>query len=385
MNIPYSQLNNNFGEIVNVRSDVIRLLEELNAKIHFLKNTYSEFIKNNGENMFLFSLDALRFQSKMIDVEYDDMMRILHAINNRMYCEYFKIHKYILEYIIQNTKNDKIMDTVNLDNYFTPYKDLEPYRQYDFEELKDVHEKILVLISALKNYIVNKEQDLKHHRIKNASGLNIDNFVSAFNYHVIMVRENLELFVSYLEYFHKLHLKYFKRFYTKVQLMYTQIMHDIKFDKDNTSTASKKSLLEKIAEDTSDTAPTNTDGGNLMRELKKSIKSSTDSFESFYILQSPLDDDGEDDSDQLQIEDPTTTEELDMHSIYGTEELVITTSPDFLQLRRSNSSPPFLTLPEIKEQPLPQEIEEPSISVVTTPPFVLNQPHKKKNKKKGKK
>jgi hypothetical protein len=63
-----------------------------------LKVFYSEFIKDSKNAMFIFGLDSFHFQSKLIDIEYDEMKRMFLVINNRMYCEYFKLHKIIVEY-----------------------------------------------------------------------------------------------------------------------------------------------------------------------------------------------------------------------------------------------------------------------------------------------
>jgi hypothetical protein len=38
------------------------------------------------------------------------------------------------------------------------------------------------------------------------------------------------MFIAYIEFFHKMHIKYLKRFNNKIQLMYTHISNDIKFD-----------------------------------------------------------------------------------------------------------------------------------------------------------
>jgi len=262
-----NELKNQFMEIISTRNDVNVFLEDLNVKIIRLKEIYSDFIKNNSNNnIFLFALDALHFQSKIIDIEYDDMNRIFFAINNRMYCEYFKMHKIILEYISENIKHDKMIDSVNLEHCFTPYKDLEPYRQYDFEEMKQIHDKIIILISALNGYVLNRQRDLKTHREKNANGLNIDNFISAFNYDILMIQEKVTMFISYMSYFHKMHLKYLKRFSTKVQLMYSQINNDIKFDKtaDMNNKTQKKNLLNAIASE-------HKADKNLLKDLRESI------------------------------------------------------------------------------------------------------------------
>jgi len=44
------------------------------------------------------------------------------------------------------------------------------------------------------------------------------------------MKERITMFITYIEFFHKLHTKYLKRFSNKIQLIYTDINNDIKFD-----------------------------------------------------------------------------------------------------------------------------------------------------------
>jgi hypothetical protein len=44
------------------------------------------------------------------------------------------------------------------------------------------------------------------------------------------MREKIVMFITYIEFFHKLHTKYLKRFANKIQLMYSHINNDIQFD-----------------------------------------------------------------------------------------------------------------------------------------------------------
>ena len=48
------------------------------------------------------------------------------------------------------------------------------------------------------------------------------------------------MFLTYIEFFHKLHTKHLKRFSNKIQLMYTHISSDIKFDETIEMNKSKK-------------------------------------------------------------------------------------------------------------------------------------------------
>ena len=224
------KLKTDFNNLINIRNIVKNIFDILQSRIDELKQLYSEFIHNNKNQMFVFGLDSFHFQSKLIDIEYDDMKRLFLAINNRMYCEYFKLNKIIIEYILNNITDKKIIDIFKV-NAFPIYKDVEPFKEYKFEHLMAVHENILKMISVLINELNSKEHELTIHKTKQCIGLNIDNFVTTFNYNNNVMREKILMFTTYIEFFHKLHTKYLKRFSNKIQLVYKDINSDINFDK----------------------------------------------------------------------------------------------------------------------------------------------------------
>ena len=137
-----SKLKIDFNNITTTRNNVKGVFDILQLRINKLKFFYSEFIKNNKNKLFVFGLDSFHFQSKLIDVEYDDMKRLFLAINNRMYCEYFKLYKIITEYIYENINDKKITEIIKVNN-FPVYKDLEPFKEYNFETTTEIHENIL--------------------------------------------------------------------------------------------------------------------------------------------------------------------------------------------------------------------------------------------------
>jgi hypothetical protein len=75
-----------------------------------------------------------------------------------------------------------------------------------------------------------RENELNIHRGKQALGLNIDNFITTYNFELTVIKEKISMFLTYIEFFHKLHTKHLKRFANKIQLMYTHISTDIRFD-----------------------------------------------------------------------------------------------------------------------------------------------------------
>jgi hypothetical protein len=111
------KLKGDFNNIITIRNSVKSVFDILQVRIDKLRQIYSEFIKSNKNEIFLFGLDSFHFQSKLIDIEYDDMKRLFLAINNRMYCEYFKLHKIIVDYISNNLNDKKNIDLVKINNY----------------------------------------------------------------------------------------------------------------------------------------------------------------------------------------------------------------------------------------------------------------------------
>jgi hypothetical protein len=223
------KIKSDFNNIIDVRNSVKNVFDTLKSRIETLRQIYLEFIKNNKNDIFIFGLDSFHFQTKIIDIEYDDMMRLFLAINNRMYCEYFKLNKIIIDYIKININDKKIIDLVN-HNEYPIYKDLEPFKEYDFQLILDIHENILSMISLLISNLNNRENELSIHKTKQSIGLNIDNFITTYNYNINVMREKIYMFITYIEFFHKMHSKYIKRFCNKIQLMYTHVSNDVKID-----------------------------------------------------------------------------------------------------------------------------------------------------------
>lgn len=263
-----SKLKSEFNNIITIRNSVKDVFDILQVRIDKLRQIYTEFIDSNKHEMFVFGLDSFQFQSKLIDIEYDDMKRLFLVINNRMYCEYFKLHKIVVDYISTTLTYKQGIDLVKINQYPT-YKDLEPFKEYKFEITLDIHENIVNLLGVIATILNNKENELSIHKTKQSSGLNIDNFITTFNFNLSVLREKVLMFITYIEFFHKMHSKYLKRFSNKIQLMYTHINHDIKFDDTiEVSKDKKKELVDEVFHGADK---------QLMTELKQSIGSETNS------------------------------------------------------------------------------------------------------------
>jgi hypothetical protein len=190
------------------------------------------------------------------------MQKYFSALNNRMYCEYYKLYKIVSEYIEQNIgiAQNKTFEMIKSNSKFPIYKDLEPYKQYNFETIEEVHKTIISLLTTIHEYIVLKEAELDAFKMKQYSGFNINNFVNTFDFNIIIVKQKLTLFMSYLEFFHNIHTKHFKRFSKKMKLMDDHINDDIQFDD------SPRRKNSNDFDDTSSEGGSSTGGGALVLE-----------------------------------------------------------------------------------------------------------------------
>jgi hypothetical protein len=258
-----SVLKNTFGGIVDLKEGNIQVLKTLATKIQQIKTMYTDFIQSNREQLFVFTLDAFHFQSKLVDIEFEDMNRMFLSITNRMYCDYYKLFKIMVEYVEENIPEKKLQELIRVHNNFPIYKDLEPFKQYDFQYIQSLHEIILVILTYIHTFITNKEHDLKVYQTKNQTGLNIDSFVSTFSFNTTMMSQRAFLFINYIEFFHKSHTKYLKRFTMKLNLMLSQLNNDIKIDTHTEAKTVKKDMLADLKDQNVD--------HDLLKELRVSI------------------------------------------------------------------------------------------------------------------
>ena len=250
-------------EIISLKEENKQLFEKLKSKIMQLQGWYNKYVAEHKDHLFIFGLDSFHYQGKIIDVEYEDMMRLYCSISNRMYCEYYKLYQIMIKYIMDSVKDKKVIDIVTSNNNFPMYKDLEPYKQYGSETISQLHDIVLLLFSGLKNVLDKKEEELRMHKAKNDIGLNIDNFIQTFQFDNIVLEQKLSLFISYMEFFHKMHIKYLKRFTSKMNLFSSQIDHDIKIDSTSKSKERRRSMIDEFKHDNI--------GATLMHQLTDSI------------------------------------------------------------------------------------------------------------------
>ena len=229
MQTKLNDLKKEFTLLVIIKNDINELLNSLTIRVKKLKDIYDEIIRSNLSSNSIFGLDSFKFQSRLMDTENEDLCRLYKMISNKMYCEYYKLYKMIVQYIESVFKNTKLA-YLSKTNDFPIYKDLEPYKEYDFVIIQNMHETILTVLLGIYDLVLNNKEELKLLKNKREFGLSIDNYINSFQYDIDKITNQIKLFCEYITFFHKSQLKYLKRIHTKMRFFSEQINNDIKFD-----------------------------------------------------------------------------------------------------------------------------------------------------------
>lgn len=238
MKIKLNAIKIGFNSLRAIRKEIKILFNTCNEYLSKIKNYYQGMINNNNyDAMYLFSLDSLNFQSKIIEFELDDLKKLNIFINNRIYSEYFKLFKLITIYVNKNHDDPILLNLVN-DKLFPLYKDLEPYKEYEFIYIREYNQKINEILITLLDLLLKKEIELNEYY--NNNEFNISNFINTIKFNNKLLKEQIYLFIGYLDFFHKLHITYLKKLIIKLEFFNNRISDEINFG--------HKTLLKKKPE-----------------------------------------------------------------------------------------------------------------------------------------
>lgn len=243
----FTKVKSIFENVKEMRCEINILFEGVDTKIKKLQDMYTEFInytmtiKTTDVKSFIFSLDSFYFQSRLLKKEYNYLTDYNLTIINRMYGEYYKLFKLMTEYVDQNF-DDKLNETLKKNNY-PKYDDLDDSKQYSFDIIIQLNEDIVTIINFLTGIKNEKELSLKTYTTNQNYGLNVNNFVSTYNYEIVVLNEHINLYEKYLEFFYSVHSKLFKRLITKISLLEAQLNTDVKFEGGLLSRKKNKEVL----------------------------------------------------------------------------------------------------------------------------------------------
>ena len=239
------RLKKEFNTIKLYNGEVNNVFDNLDTKMNKLKEIYNGFLTDNLNTLFVFGLDTFKFQNRLIDEDYETLRKYYNLICNRMYRDYYKLLHLISDFILNDDTLSKLHRMVDKNKY-PKYNYLDVYKFYEVQSSADIFNEIISLINSLNDQSKSISTQIKNYNSKKKFGLNINNFIYTHAYKNSMLNEQIYLYLNYLSFFIKLHMKYFTRFVAKIKLVYSEITNDINFDntKDNVNTVN--SPMNKI-------------------------------------------------------------------------------------------------------------------------------------------
>lgn len=220
------QLTKKFQDILFMHGEIIKKRDAIQEKVIELKATYTDLVKHHTKKIFLFCLDTFYFQYKTLTMEMENIGRSISIINNRMYGDYYKLYSIMLAQIADPSIMDMSGFTSQFKKY-APYKELDPFQEYSIADTMQLHANILDMIQALYQQFTKKDDHAHHYHNTIQARTSITNFLHTLAYENSLLREQISLYVNYLEFFHSTQHKFLSKLFCKMDDFKRDIEEDI--------------------------------------------------------------------------------------------------------------------------------------------------------------
>jgi hypothetical protein len=274
-------MQSTFSTIVELDKDIFTKRHEIEEEILKLKNTYNTLIKDNNKKIFLFCLDSFYFQYRILHQEMEDLAKFITILNNRMYGEYYKLYNII---IMQLKERNIHLPSILENKKYPIYKDLEQLKEYSVENITDVHTSILEIINELYMYYNAKQKIIADYSNANNINMSISNFIHTLEYENILIREQLYLYISYIEFFHSTQMKYFEKLTIRMNRFHQDVSENIITHAKNTSFIDNIQIIKDVIL-TPPTSPSN--GTCLSNKASSEIVGDMQPYEPIGIARTP--------------------------------------------------------------------------------------------------
>ena len=170
---------------IQVHSEVIAYLEELHETQELYHKQYKSYIEKNRLSK-VFGLDSFYFQTRLFDLETKQLQEQYSFINNRIYCDYYKLYAMIKLFYKESFKLDPKKRSYPI------YKDLETFKKYDIQETIFLISDIREMIKKVYSYVEKNAEEIGI-RYSNPS-IHIENHRYNHHYNNSLLKNKMELY-----------------------------------------------------------------------------------------------------------------------------------------------------------------------------------------------
>ena len=231
----YDLLGNEFNNIIEKRNNIKSKYKTLEDKLNAMKTKYTNLVESNKRKIFIYCLDSFFFQYKILLLELEHYNNIISSLFSRMYGDYYKL----LNVIIEKCKeiNFTIEDIGSMEN-IQAYKDVENKLEYKTEDLLKLHNNILVILKQMTIFYEKRDKEIKAQDETSDIGFSITSFIDTLSYENRTLYEQINLYNSYLQFYHSSQNSYLDKTYQKMNVFMDDIEKEVMTNHKNIKTES---------------------------------------------------------------------------------------------------------------------------------------------------
>ena len=248
-------IKNIFEELILNKQSYDQELNELKLIIFKLKNIYKDIFNNiDKENLYL-GIDSFNFQNNVLNFEKEYFENKYKIILNRIYGDNYKINKNLKNFIKITRKSRDISANI-IDISFVTYKDLDIYKQYEFEDTININTTNHKLINYIIDILIDKNKDIKPIVKLNELGCNINYYINEESSNILIYKEQILLFTNNLKNCTQYHNKYLVSLLEEIRCKIKNIKEEINLNlhTDYNYTEMRKEIKSYIETDEKETS-----------------------------------------------------------------------------------------------------------------------------------
>jgi len=209
-------MKDRFLEISGIRKEIHNLFLRLEEKRKGMKENYVAFVSSNHNHFFV--IDSLRFQLKLTENELTFLNEQFILIDNRLYCDYYKLYNHVYDYYVANISTELVKSVLPI------YKDLEPTKEYEHEMVHKVYKDVSFLIHKAYEYM-----ELEHRKRDNekrliSTGIHIGNYVHTRLFTDTITKTNIQMFEQYLNTYFIYHMTFLVNLKDRLGMLLHHVM-----------------------------------------------------------------------------------------------------------------------------------------------------------------
>lgn len=227
-----------FSKIIEVASNIEYLLNTLNQKHMYLKNTYEKLMLQNT-TIDVITTDSFGFQNNIFEIKIENNKNLYKKIAQQIYGDYYKLIKYITQYVNNfiNTAESYLLDET-LINSTKLIENIEPYRMnnqnnsniYNIKNSNKIYNYIVDILEILnKNYKKYDDKIQIDQKSLNV-GINIENYINNMKSNNEDFKSKIELCSAFFYKYTEYHLKYLSSLELELKNLYKNTSSEINFN-----------------------------------------------------------------------------------------------------------------------------------------------------------